>query len=913
MVEDGSPRRTPPVSRRAVLASGTVAALTPLLGSEAGASVRPGSRNPAGHQGAAIGTRVAQDGVRSRWSRPEQQRFIGMPIGGIATGTVYLGGDGTLWCWDIFNEHHEGVVPARAADPVMLGARGRRLRERDGANYLHPPVAGSGPWQLLQGSSLRIHGARGTRWVPFSRAGFDSIEFAGQPPAADVAYADASIPLTATLHAWTPYIPLDIERSSYPAVVLDYRWTNRSRRRLRVSFDSWIENAVLRGAAERNDAPLVNRVFRGEGLAGVALEADVSEQLPEFPDLRDRSDYGTLAILCRAGGARADADGFPFRPEAEAAQDVADSHPWSPAIASVGCESDLGPGETASAQIVIAWHFPNLRLQARTWDNRKAFALARTRRSYAARYRDAAHVARDVAREIVPLGRLSDAFRRNWYDSTLPQWLLEQVMTAANTLQTQTLVRFDGGRFWGWEGVGCCPGTCTHVWGYAQSAARLFPEIERRHREEVDFGLALQNDGGIGMRAEFDPSVAIDGQAATILRAYREHLMCPDDAFLVRLWPRIARAIEFLVEQDAADGAADGMISGRQHNTLDADWYGRVPFCASLYVAALVAGEKMARLAGDPGRASRFGDLAERGRAQLARLFDPDLGYFVQIPSAEHPQAPGHARGCHIDQMIGQWWTRQLALPDVFQPAQVHSALNAIWRHNHFADVGVLRASIQDPRLQGLAFALDGEAGTVTCAWPQGVSRTDDPRHWQSCYFNSCMTGFEFQVAGHMIWESDGDPALLEKGVAVARAVFDRYSPARRNPYNMIEASDHYARAMAAHGVFLALCGFEHDGPRRHLGFRPRLFQGDRFRSGFVASEGWGRLEQDGGSITIAVDFGRLRLKTLGLRASSGCWTALRACSHGTARLVAAGRDADVVFESEIAIDAGDRLRIELA
>jgi non-lysosomal glucosylceramidase len=903
-------QRDIPISRRSVLASGTVAALTPLWN---GASPTNAAL-PNALQQQDPGQPSIREASRSRWLGHIAQRYVGMPIGGIAAGTVYLGGDGTLWCWDIFNEHHEGVVPARTADPVRLGARGRRLRERDGANYLHPPVAGRGPWQVIQGSALRIHrDGESQRILPLSSAGFRSIEFAGQPPAADVTFEDDAVPLRAELHAWTPYIPLDVERSSYPAVVLDYRWTNRSRQRLRVSFDSWLENAVLRGCAARNDAPLINRVFRGDGLVGVALEADVSRQLAGLPDLRERPDFGSLAIACRATGARADADGFPFRPSGEPPQDLADSHPWSAAIASVGCDVSLGPGESASAQVVIGWHFANLELQARTWDDGKPFRLARSRRAYGSRFSDAVHVVRDVGSQIGDLARATAGFRRAWYDSTLPQWLLEQAMTAANSLQTQTVVQFEGGRFWGWEGVGCCPGTCTHVWGYAQSAARLFPQIERRHREEVDFGIALRKDGGIGMRAEFDPAVAADGQAATILRAYREHLMSPDDAFLQRLWPRVARAIDFLVAEDAADGRADGMIRGRQHNTLDADWYGCIPFCASLYVAALIAGEAMARVVGDGSRAGQYAELGARGRAQLAALFDSELGYFVQLLDPNHPDAPGHGRGCHIDQVIGQWWTRQLGLPDLYDGAQVRSALNSVWRYNHFPDVGVLRASIRNPRLHGLAFALDGEPGTVTCTWPEGVMRTDDARHWQSCYFNSCMTGFEFQVAGHMIWESDGDPSLLEKGLAVARAVFDRYSPVKRNPYNMIEASDHYARAMAAHGVFLALCGFEHDGPRRHLGFRPRQFQDARFRAAFVASEGWGSFEQSGDSVVLAVEHGIVRMRTLALRAPAGPWSRIQACSHGSAQIRAMERDAVVVFEPQVELREGDRLRLALA
>ena len=67
-----------------------------------------------------------------------------------------------------------------------------------------------------------------------------------------------------------------------------------------------------------------------------------------------------------------------------------------------------------------------------------------------------------------------------------------------------------------------------------------------------------------------------------------------------------------------------------------------------------------------------------------------------------------------------------------------------------------------------------------------------------------------------MIWEG-----MVTEGLAVTRAVHDRYHPSRRNPWNEVECGDHYARSMASYGVFLAACGFEYHGPKGHLGLRP--------------------------------------------------------------------------------------------
>jgi hypothetical protein len=396
------------------------------------------------------------------------------------------------------------------------------------------------------------------------------------------------------------------------------------------------------------------------------------------------------------------------------------------------------------------------------------------------------------------------------------------------------------------------------VWHYAHAPARLFPQLERDLRERTDFGIAFdENTGVVRFRAE-GAGLAIDGQSGVILRSYREHQMSADDAFLKRNWPKIKRALECLIEHDEN---GDGIIEGAQHNTLDADWYGPIAWLSGLYVAALRAGEEMAREAGDDAFARKAREIFEKGRKNIVdRLWGGE--YFINIPDPKHPEAINSGTGCHIDSCLGQSWAFQVGLGRVFDEEHSRKALQALWKYNFAPDVGPYRAAYKPGRW----YAMPGEAGLLMCTFPRkdwGFAQACGNRGKMTFagYFNECMNGFEYQAAGHMVWEG-----LVQEGLAVARAVHDRYHPSRRNPWNEVECGDHYARSMASYGVFLAACGCEYHGPKGRLGFDPRLSPED-FRAAFTAAEGWGTFAQkrEGRTQRATVDlkYGRLRLRTL--------------------------------------------------
>ncbi|MRG46940.1 hypothetical protein GFS24_17595 [Chitinophaga sp. SYP-B3965] len=797
----------------------------------------------------------------------EELKYIGMPVGGIACGTLYLGGDGRLWLWDIFNENQEGIDPREIPWPDALH-EGAKVRSRDGANYIAPTVAAD-KRVLDQGFSVEVL-VNGQTLVKELRAeDWKEVSFEATYPVATVTYTDPSFPVAVTMKAYSPFIPLDADNSGLPATIFSFSFQNLGSVSVEVKILGWLENGVRKFTGtedlRRNEVvqkgDLVDRgpgalFLRRTGLGPDYLSDDKTlwdtdltaillsstAAVPVFPE----RDAGTMCFAVLDAAAVA----FTDYKNNTSSEPATGNH----LTGALSVDRHIAGGASADVSFVISWHFPT------TGTLKKLVSDANSGNYYAAKFQSAQAVTEYIAKHFNHLSATTLAWHRTWYDSTLPWWFMERTFVNISCLATTTAHRFSSGRFWAWEGVGACEGTCTHVWQYAQAMARIFPSIERDLRERVDLYVGFVPESGmIWFRGENAKHPAIDGQAGTVLRIYREHTMSANDSFLRRNWEKIRLAITFILKQDKN---GDGMEDTPLENTLDAVWDGEIAWIVGLCIAAVRAGQVMAEEVGDDAFAALCKTYVTSGRKNMEKyLFNGE--YFVHRPDAVLGRKKlGSYNTSHIDQVYGQAWAHQVGLGRVFDKTKTISALKALWKYNFTPDVGPYIKTHKG----GRPYALAGEAGMIMNTNPRNEAKPyGESTTWQLGYFHECMSGFEHQVAAHMMAEG-----LTQEAMILTRAVHDRYHAAKRNPFNEIECSDHYARAMASYGTFITTCGFVYNGPAGFISFAPRIGAAD-FKAPFTAAEGWGSYSQQRSAslltAEIVVVYGHVDLQRIRLTA----------------------------------------------
>jgi len=821
--------------------------------------------------------RLTPEWVKSLTERGEQEvftshtdelKYIGMPIGGIFCGQLYLSGDGRLWLWDIFQSNYQREGPAEG---------GWRLDQFTfGGLYAKPRISvGNDKHSIVQGFALKVVSHNKSIIKTLDQDGFKEITFRGEYPVAKVTYQENDFPLEANLTAFSPYIPINTGDSGIPVTILQYEIRNRGSEKLDITFAGWLENKVCPDLGAGTAGVRKSEILIGDQKVTLFHTADRER-------LNERKGFGNMALSVLRDGDIKYSAGVGNEVEAQSVFQSIVENPSTrqsqsfdeSLVGAISEQFSLEPGESKEVTFLLSWYIPHYNQQSPgggQMQDIEEFSLLN--RHYNNMFNSAENVAAYVTAHFDRLRSTTLLWNKTWYDSTLPWWFLDRSFISMDCLASQTCHMFDNGRFWSWEGVDCCEGTCTHVWNYAQGMARIFPSIEKEQRQRVDYGIAYHKEGAISYRGETRDrytglQFATDGQLGTILRVYREHQMSSDYSFLKSIWQRVKKSMQYIIDQDRDQ---DGILEGNQSHTLDASWEGPMGWISSLYLAALSACSEMAGELGDTEFSEKCKTLLEKGRKRIVNeLFDGE--YFIHIPPDF--KSINTNDGCHIDQVLGQSWAWQVHLLRILPREEILSALSSLWKYNFAPDAGKYR--IDHKTIKGARiYAMPGEAGLLMTTWPKGgdekavpgmAERQEDQVHWPGPggYFDECMNGFEYQVASHMVWEG-----MITEGMALSKAIHERYSAKKRNPYDEIECSSHYVRSMASYGVFLAACGYQYHGPIGYLGFDPRIHP-ENFRSPFTVAEGWGtyaqQLEESGQKHQLSIKYGRLKLKSLSLR-----------------------------------------------
>ena len=767
---------------------------------------------------------------------------IALPLGGIGTGTVSLGGRGELRDWEIMNNPAKGFSGTGGRNDAPFFA-------------IHLESNGQKSTLMLAGRpySDEFQEEEGRPLDNFGLPRFRQAYFDAAYPFGQVHLCDPSLPVLVTVMGFNPLIPADEEASGLPVAILSYRVENTSESPINVSVCGSIRNFIgYDGSTSRTVKGNVNEFRNSNGLSGIFFRPGEVDSLSQA--------WGTMALVTEAGNGVTHRISSRANYWGNAMLDFWDDFSEDGTLTEKLLLEDDDPMGSLSITQEIPSHSHKYFTFYIVWDfpNRKAWSPEIEGNWYSTLYRDAWDAAERIIPRIPELEEQTLRFVNAFLGSSYPEQVKESALFNISTLRSQTVFRIKDGHMMGWEGVkdryGSCSGSCTHVWNYETTTPFLFGNLAKSMRD-VEFRHTLKDDGMMSFRAglplsagsEWMDFAAADGQMGCIMKFYREWQLSGDDDFLRSNWQYVKKALTYAWRPDGWDEDMDGVMEGCQHNTMDVEYYGPNPQMQLWYFGALKAAEEMAVAMKDREFAKKCRRTREKGSEWIDynlfngeyyehKITDPETKEFLDI---EKDNIPDYqlGPGCLVDQLVGQYMAHICGLGYLIEPANVTKTLNSIFKYNY-------RDSFARHFNNMRSFVLDDDAGLLMASWPKGRLTIPFP------YFNEVMTGFEYVAAVGMLYEN-----MDEQGLQCIKSIRNRFDGARRNPFDEIECGHHYARAMAAWSSVIALSGFHYSAVRHSMSFTS--IPGDYFWSTGYA---WGTCSVTNEGATLTVIKGELNL-----------------------------------------------------
>lgn len=804
---------------------------------------------------------------------------IAFPIGGLGAGMFCLEGTGAISHMSVKHRPELFNEPAMFAAIAVKGLK-------NGAKVLEGPVR---DWKKFG----RRGSGNGDTGATFGLPRFNQATFKARFPYCAIELEDKDIPFDTKITGWSPFVPTDEDNSSLPVGVLEYKFTNKGSNTAEAVFSYNTKNFMVQGGQHGHIGEIKNGFILSQ-----KAPKDKPSLAADFAIFTD--DEKTVVDHCWFRGGWWDSVTMAWNTiksgQTKQVPPVEEDAPG----ASLYVPFTLKPGENKTIRLMMAWYVPDSDLRIGKDATPEELAAKKScdpasgccqgpadlginvkdeypsghyRPWYSSRFANINEVAGYWEKNYQSLYKHSKIFSDTFYATTLPDEVMEAVVANLTILKSPTVLRQADGRLWSFEGCaddnGCCHGSCTHVWNYAQAIPHLFPSLERTLRE-TEFCENQSADGHQMFRADMpirpvhnDFYAAADGQLGGIMKVYREWRIYGNNDWMKKIFPMVKKSLDYCIQ--TWDPHHKGIVEEPHHNTYDIEFWGPDGMCTSFYLGALSAIIGMGSFLKEP--VYFYKDLFTKGKKYIEdELFNGE--YFFQKIEYKDLQAANPAkeaeksfvgkyspealkllqkegpkyqygRGCLSDGILGAWIAAMCGLEDPVNTAKIRSHLEAIHRYNLKTDLSE-HANPQRP-----SYALGNEGGLLLCTWPKG-GKLDLP----FVYSDEVWTGIEYQVASHLMLKGK-----VKEGLDIVRTCRDRYDGRVRNPFNEYECGSWYARAMSSYGMLQGLTGVRYDAVDKTLFIDSKI--GD-FTSFLSTQTGFGTVGLKDGKPFLQVAYGKI-------------------------------------------------------
>jgi uncharacterized protein (DUF608 family) len=804
----------------------------------------------------------------------EHLNRVAFPVGGLGAGMFCMEGTGAISHISVRNKPEIFNEPGMFA---VISVKGKK----NGAKLLEGPVP---DWKKFGQPDAGNGSGGATTGLPHFRNASFNVKF----PFGYLDISDTDLPIKVQITGWSPFIPTDDDNSSLPVGSMEYKFTNIGSTTIDAVF-SYNSKNFLKIEKGKNSIRSIQNGF-------ILSESGTNEKpfKTDFAIFTD--DEATVVDHCWFRGGWWDPVTMAWNTvkngEAKAVAPVDKDAPG----ASLFVPFTIAPGKEKTIRVMMTWYSPDSDYTFGKMGERKEncdpgsgccnspsdISLDKYDKDfngkfykpwYSSRFNSVEEVATYWKQQYDVLKKNSTLFKNAFYASTLPPEVIEAVAANLTILKSPTVMRQYDGRLWNFEGCGdnsgCCHGSCTHVWNYAQAIPHLFPALERSLRH-TEFCESQSKEGHQTFRANLpitpashDFHAAADGQLGGIMKVHREWRISGDNEWLKKMYPMVKTSMDYCI--NTWDPRHKGVIEEPHHNTYDIEFWGPDGMHTSFYIGALNAITAMGKFLDKD--VSKYQRLSASGRKMMeTELYDGE--YFIQKIkvdglTAKNPatvQSFGgeyskeakdllekegpkyqYGNGCLSDGVLGAWIGRMCGLDDIIDNTKIKRHLLAVHKYNLKENLSE-HANPQRP-----SFALGNEGGLLLCSWPKGGKLS-----LPFVYSDEVWTGIEHQVASHLMLMGH-----VKEGLDILRASRDRYDGRIRNPFNEYECGHWYARALSSYGYLQALTGARYDAVDKTLYIDSKL--GD-FTSFLSTETGFGTVSLKAGKPDFKTVYGTIEV-----------------------------------------------------